>query len=92
MNTSRWLKSVQIAYHLTLTVTVKRNDEIWAMTTPLVQLTTLIFWLWSIQQSLDRGWFELIARLENLTVTLLITLKVMVIIGSSLAYGLGMIR
>lgn len=83
------MKSVQVAYHLTLTITFRKNGDLWGMTVPLMQLTTLFFRVWQLQQ-IGKQWQKNLMELSREIGNRLNTMtKISCIIANSLAYGLG---
>ena len=83
------IQSTQLAVSLSLNIQVQNEHDTRLVTLPLVQLTTLFFWLWTVRQIVTRFRFELILLVRDITDTLDLTGKVFVIGLNSLAFGFG---
>ncbi len=84
------MTSTQISYQLALTAKV-RNDkgEEYLTTKTLIQLTTLVMVLWQVQVTVNHHWSALLTWIDDLIMTVELTLKVVSIGLSALAFGLG---
>lgn len=92
----KFLLSTQIAYHLTLTATVRDGPAFYAVSIPICQLTGLVFallrltWLASAVRyelaAMAANWKEWLASVAS---KLLVYVTIADIISRSLAFGLG---
>ncbi len=81
--------ATQIAYHLSLTIIVKKDDETVGMTIPLLPVTTLFFIAWQVRQLITRAQGILNIFITAWQTRLNIVLKVSAIFCKATAYGLG---
>ena len=85
------MKSTQICVTLALNVQVQHHNETRLMALPLIQITWLVFVLWSFWESIFRLRSELSLFVNDLKAAVMFTGKVLTIGLNSLAFGLGVI-
>ncbi len=84
--------ATQIAYHLSLTMIVRKDEEVAGMTIPLLPVTTLFFIVWQIRQLATRLQDTWQTGITAWRVRLTIALKLSVIFCKATAYGVGVVR
>lgn len=84
------MTSTQISYQLALTATVRNSEgEEYLTTKTLIQLTTLVMFIWQVQITINHYWSKLLTWIDELIMTVELTFKVVSIGLSALAFGLG---
>jgi hypothetical protein len=83
------LMHTQIAVTLSLNIVTKTEDGIRLMTLPLVQLTRLILWFWTVWQIVNDLGFECVVIINDLTEVIILAVKITMITLNTLAFGLG---
>lgn len=83
------LMQTQVAVTLSLNVVTTTDQETQLLTLPLVQLTTLIVWVWAIWQTAYDLGSEALLLASDVAATIDVATKVISIGCKALAFGLG---
>lgn len=90
------IEQTQVNACLTLTIVAKNDNDTQFVTLPILELTTLLFWLWSFWETVSRLWLdltELVNAMGELLEAAQMVIKIYQMWGSvfisSLRYGIG---
>jgi hypothetical protein len=89
MSNRTLMQSQSIAVNLCLQVITKDESGGRMSTLPILRLTPLLFWLWSIRQRVNQLAEEVLLTIDRIAAPLLVMGKVVSIGFTSLAWGMG---